>query len=151
MQTFTVAIEAEGALIDVLVGLAAKDLLAFRNAGRPIPAPVAVRALIDTGAEASCAEPQVLLPLVAAGIPPSRFVIANVPALGGVLPAGEYRITLTVMHPSNNPGANWVLRNQAVVEQPLGQLGYQVLIGRDILDRCLHVYNGPARQFTLVY
>jgi len=29
--------------------------------------------------------------------------------------------------------------------------GFHALIGRDILDRCLFVYNGDARLFTLAF
>lgn len=29
--------------------------------------------------------------------------------------------------------------------------GFHALIGRDILDRCLFVYNGTTQLFTLAY
>jgi hypothetical protein len=29
--------------------------------------------------------------------------------------------------------------------------GFHALVGRDILDRCLFVYNGSMRLFTLAY
>ena len=29
--------------------------------------------------------------------------------------------------------------------------GFHALIGRDILDRCLFVYNGSVKLFTLAY
>ena len=43
------------------------------------------------------------------------------------------------------------LRNHPEAEQNLAQLGYQALIGRDILDLCLFVANGPGRSFILGY
>jgi hypothetical protein len=60
-------------------------------------------------------------------------------------------VELTLVHPSGYARANLVSRNLPVLEQPLNQLGYQALIGRDILDRCLLVYDGPGRAFTPGY
>jgi hypothetical protein len=139
-------------LIDVLVGLAAPTIQTLRQAGRPIPPPGAARALLDTGANATCVDPGLLTPLVqASGLMPRRFVLANVPALGGSQWAGEYLLSLIMVHPSGNPRDNGVWRNHPTVEQPLNQLGYQVLLGRDILDACLFLYNGPGRSFVLGY
>jgi hypothetical protein len=151
MHTLNVPIGPDGPLIDVLVGLSAADLQTLRNAGRPVPTPLALHALIDTGAEVSCADPQALAPLVHVGVIPKQFVLANVPAAGGITWAAEYTVSLTIVHPSGNARAHLVLRTQPVVEQSLGQLGYQALIGRDVLARCLHIYNGPAQLFTLAY
>jgi hypothetical protein len=150
MQTLNIPIGPEGPLVDVLIGLAATAVQTLRSQGRPVPSPVTARGLIDTGAEVSCADPQLLAPLVSAGLQVGRYVFANAPALGGVN-AAEYFVSLTVVHSSGNARANLVLRNQELVEQPVGQLSYQVLIGRAVLDRTLHVHNGPAQQFTLAY
>lgn len=151
MHTLHAPVTEDGALVEVLVGLAAPDLLALRHAGRPVPNAVSVRAVLDTAAEVSCVDPQVLTPLAAVGATLLRFVLANVPALGGLGAAGVYNVGLTIVHPSGDPSANLVLRNQPVMEQSLNQLGYQTLIGRDILDRCLLVYDGPGQTFTLGY
>ena len=150
MQTLDVGLGPDGPIIALTLGLSWADIQALRMAGRPVPAPVAVQALIDTGAEASCVDPSVLAPLIT-GVPPGRFVFANVPAASGVTPAGEYTVSLTVVHPSGNRRANLVLANQPVVEVPLGALGCDFLVGRDVLARCLLVYNGPAGRLTLVY
>jgi hypothetical protein len=150
MHSLTVPIGPDGPLVDVLIGLAAADARALRNAGRPVPPQVSARALIDPGAEVFCVEPQTLAPLVS-NLPPARFVIANAPATGGILPAAEYPIGLTVVHPSGNARANLVVRSLPIVEQPLGRLGYQFLVGRDGLDRYLLIYDGPGKRATLAY
>src|SRR5690348_14131323 len=141
MPTFNVPIGSDGVLLDVLVGLSAPDVQALRNAGRPVPAPLLARALVDTGANVSCIDPRLAAPLTAAGIMPSRLVLANVPALGGVGTAAEYVVTWQVVHPSGNARSNFVLRDHPVVEQALGHLGYEALLGRDGLDQLLHIYN----------
>jgi hypothetical protein len=55
------------------------------------------------------------------------------------------------LHPSGNPRSNLVLHSHPVIEQPLGQLGYGLLIGRDVLKRCPLVYDGPSGRLTLAY
>jgi hypothetical protein len=151
MHTLSGPIGPEGALVDVLIGLSAPAVQVLRNAGSPVPPPVSARALLDTGAEVSGADPAVLTPLAAHGLQPLRFVFANLPAAGGVRFAPQYNVTLTVVHPSGNPRANLLLRNHPVLELALAPLGYQAVIGRDVLDRCLLLYNGPGGSFTLAY
>jgi hypothetical protein len=151
MRTLTASIGTEGAVLDVQVGLAAADLQLLRNAGCPVPTPMAARALIDTGAEVSCVDVQLLDPLRAVGVAPQRFVFANFPAAGGLTLAPEYAVGLTIVHPSGNPRAALILRSLPVVEKLLDHLGYQVLLGRDVLMDCLLVYDGPAAVLTLAY
>ena len=38
-----------------------------------------------------------------------------------------------------------------VVEVPLAVLGYQALVGRDVLGRCRFLYDGPSGRFKLTY
>jgi hypothetical protein len=144
-------IGSEGALVELLVGLAAPNIQNLRNAGHPVPTAIPVRAVIDTAADVTCLDPAALAVPIAAGVPPTRFVYANLPAFGGLTFACEYLVSLTITHPSGDPRANLVLRNHPVIEQPLRQLGYQALIGRDVLGRCLFVYDGPGRVYTLGY
>jgi hypothetical protein len=151
MRTLNAAIQPDGALVDVLVGLSATDVQVLRNARRPIPTPHPVRAMIDSGAEVSCVNPVVLASLRTAGLSAKRFVFTNVPAAGGLTLSPAYNISLTIVHPSQNPRANLVLRNHDVIEQALNVLGYDVLLGRDVLSSCLFVYDGPSGIATLGY
>jgi hypothetical protein len=101
MRTLTASIGPEGAVLDVQVGLAAADLQLLHTAGRPVPTPAVARALVDTGAEVSCVDSQLLDALRAVGVAPQRFVFANFPAAGGLTLAPEYAVGLTIMHPSS--------------------------------------------------
>jgi hypothetical protein len=66
--------------------------------------------------------------------------------------AGFHRApVLTVLHPSLRRRSHLVLPDHHVVEQPLGVLGYQAVLGRDVLAGCLVVYDGPAGACTLAY
>jgi hypothetical protein len=151
MNTLKGPIRREGAVIGVLVGLAEADCQALRSAGKPVPAPQSARALIDIGADASCASGSLLAPVWSAQVMPLRFVFANLGPAGNFGVAAEYATTLTIVHPSSNRRADLVLRNQPVIEQALDHLEYQVIIGRDILARCLLVYDGRGHEFTLAY
>jgi len=140
-------LEPDGALLEVLVGLSRPEVRKLRAAGHAIPAPVAVRALLDTGAECTCIDPQALGGL---SLPLKGLGLTNVPALGGLTAAPQRGASLPMVHPA---GAvqNLVIHKHGVVELSLGQLGYQMLIGRDLLDQWLFVRNGPAGTFSLSY
>ncbi len=151
MTTLQGSIGTDGALVAIWLTLAHANIQNLRQAGMPLPAPLALHALLDPGAEATCIDAKSLRPLVNLGLAPSRIIMTNSPALGGSTVTTEYTIGLTIVHPSGNPSANLVLRNHPVVELALGTLGYDALIGRDILDRCLLIYDGPGKSFTLAY
>jgi hypothetical protein len=76
--------------------------------------------------------------------------LANVPALGGLLATAQHDASLTVVHPAGT-AQSLVIHEHPVAELSLGQLGYQMLIGRDLLDEWLLVRNGPAGVFSLSY
>jgi hypothetical protein len=44
-----------------------------------------------------------------------------------------------------------IVQNLLILEMPLGGLGYQALIGRDLLDRCDFFYGGRSQRFSLTY
>jgi hypothetical protein len=148
MPVLNSPIEFEGALVEVLLELSDKEANQLRAALRPVPQPASVRALIDTGAESTCFDPailQLLGPRLNAVLP------ANLPAAGGFHLARQFSANLTILHPSGDRQRNWLLKNILVVELPLGVLGYQGLIGRDVLALCRLLYDGPASQFELSY
>jgi hypothetical protein len=141
-------LEPEGALVAVAVGLSRSEVQRLRNAARPIPAPVSLRALLDTGAECSCVDPQAVATLA---LPLANIGLANIPAVGGLTPTAEYEASLTIVHPATDPRLNLVIGGILLAEVPLAPLGYEVLIGRDVLERCRFLYNGPGGRFRLTY
>jgi hypothetical protein len=46
---------------------------------------------------------------------------------------------------------NWVIPDQAIVELPLNAIGYEMILGRDVLTAGRLDYNGRAGTFTLEY
>jgi hypothetical protein len=55
------------------------------------------------------------------------------------------------LHPSGVPRQNLVFPDLNVLELPLNTIGYQAIIGRDVLARCLLLYNGPGQRFVMKY
>jgi hypothetical protein len=110
--------------------------------------PVPARAVLDSGAEATCIDSSLVQTL---GMPPKGFTLANLPTAGGLTVGTEYDISLTVLHPSGNARLHLVVSDLVVVELALGVLGYQALIGRDVLAICKFLYHGPRGRFRLSY
>jgi hypothetical protein len=141
-------LEPEGALVEVLISASAGHVRLLRHALAAVPAPVPARALIDTGAEASCVDPAIITAL---NLPLGGITLANTPALGGLASAGTYAISLTVVHPSGNTAEDLVVPRLLVLDIDLALLGYQALIGRDLLAQCDFLYSGPRGRFRLRY
>ncbi len=148
MPVLRAALQAEGALVDVLVGWSTARAQALRTALRPVPPPVPARAVLDSGAEVTCIDSSLVQTL---GLLPKGFTLANLPTVGGLTLGMEYDVSLTVLHPSGDARFHLVVSDLVVVELALGVLGYQALIGRDVLAVCKFLYDGPRGRFRLAY
>src|SRR5262249_19421286 len=103
MPSLTAPLVAEGALVPVLIGVSAASVQALRAGLHPIPQPVAVNALLDTGAEITGIDTSIVQQL---GLPSSGPILANLPAHGGLTIGHLHRAGLTVVHPSGSPRDN---------------------------------------------
>src|SRR5688572_2195607 len=100
MPSFRVPVLTDGALVDVLIGFSQLEVRRLRLRGSPIPHPISVHALLDIGADSTCVDPQSLGNLT---LPLQGISFANVPALGGLMPAIERDASLRIVHPANDP------------------------------------------------
>ena len=141
-------LQSEGALVDILLGWSATAAQNLRTALQPVPPSLTTRAVLDTGAEITCFDKLLIQTL---GLPFGGAALANLPAHGGLTIQAKHDASLTVVHPSGNPRDNLFVKNVTVLEVPLASLGYQVLLGRDVLAMCRFSYNGPGGRFRLVY
>lgn len=148
MPRLTLPVESAGALVEVAIGWSRGAVRTARHSGRPIPPAIHGHALIDTGADTSCLDAALIQQL---GLPFGGLSMVNVPALGGVTFAPTHDVSLTVLHPSGNHALDLVLSDLLVFDLDLGALGYQVLLGRDMLAWCRLLYDGPASRFQLRY
>lgn len=131
------------------VGVSHARAAALTTASLPLPTPVTIQALIDTGASGTCVDPSVLQTL---GLTPSGSVTVNTPSTGNhPHTADQYDVSIFV------PGSlatqpPLIVPNLAVVcSELLPSQGFHALIGRDILSVCIFTYNGAAGLFTLAY
>src|SRR5262245_58267180 len=148
MPILTLSLSPRGALLPILIRLSDPDIRVLRAALRPIPQPITATGLIDTGADMTGVDAgliQRLSPLT------GGMTLANLPAHGGLSPAFQYNLGVTILHPSGNAQDNLPFRDMQVLELPLAQLGFEVLVGRDMLAHCNFLYQGPLGRFELSY
>ncbi len=134
-----------GPLIDVLFFPSDPLADALREAGRPVPLPVVVPALLDTGSARTLIDPTIVdqLRIEPAGL--TRLQTATTGTAYGV------RQTFDVGFRWGAPQVSLVSGCHQVIASDLGSLGVRALIGRDLLNRCHLVYNGPHDEFTLSF
>ena len=145
MPILTSPLAAEGAVIDLLVGVSDPRQQALLAANQPVPSPVPIRALIDPGASITCIEDSVLQPLA---LVPTGIVSMTTPSTGAT-PAfcNQYDVSLLLSHPliAYRFSAIPVLECKALSGT------FKALLGRDLLRHCLFVYDGPAGRFSLAF
>ena len=127
--------------VQVMVPPALAALLGQSN--QPIPAPGTGWALIDTGATRTCVDKVVLNKL---GVQATGTITTGT-AAG---PAQQFLYPAKLTFPS----ANFDLEFGSVIGVDLGGQSIAgknviVLLGRDVLSRCILIYNGPGGVFTL--
>jgi hypothetical protein len=132
-------------VIDLVV--AVPDALAEsrKAAGVPVPLPVIVPTLLDTGAQESMVSQDIAdqLGLKVLG---ARVIFG----VGGTISvSGNVRIVQVLF-----PGVPPVLlaHSAPVIAVPdLNHLGARMILGRDLLSRCVLIYNGPHSACTFAF
>jgi predicted aspartyl protease len=112
---------------------------ARKKSGVKLPDPVAVKAMIDTGATGSVVQPAVVKQL---GLQPIGVVNISTPSSESV-PCYQYSVRL--IFPNN------VIAEAIAIEAPLRGQQIQCLVGRDVLAHGVFVYTGYINQFTLSF
>lgn len=130
------------------IGVSMAKNQALQTAGQPVPPMQQVQALIDTGASGTCVDPLVLnaLQLQPTGITPMLTPST------GITPVDADTYDVSVVIASIQGQLPLVIPNMAVsaAELFLAQ-GFHVLLGRDILQRCILTYNGTIGLFMLAF
>jgi hypothetical protein len=146
---------AGGIRVQAQITISRPRLLHLRQTRQPIPPPVSVVALIDTGAERTCVDPAVIsrlaLPRRSPGFSGAPGVAVGPAIFGGASFGFSYEAGLVILHPVTKPPSNLVIHEIEVEELPLAAFGIEAVIGRDVLAACVLVYDGPAGSVTLAY
>ena len=104
MLFLTLAIQADGPVINFTVGVSGPREQALRAAQQPVPVPIALRGLIDTGADATFLNARHLQSL---HLPYPTMAIVGIPAGGhraGALASKDCPLTVSLeAHPSHYP------------------------------------------------
>jgi hypothetical protein len=140
MPSFTLGLtdlQNTGPILEIQVTVS-RDLANVLKAGNiPVPDPIKVMAMIDTGASSSVVNPEVIRNL---GISPTGRVKINTPSDCGV-DCNQYKLAFAFPN-------GVVMESSDVIEAPLVGQPVQCLLGRDILRHGVLIYNGYMQQIT---
>lgn len=112
-----------------------------------VPAPVVVRALVDTGASGTCVAPAIVRQL---GLVPSGTVTMHTPSTAGKpVVRSQFDVAVGIFMDSDEVHIPSLII--PVVESDLACQGIQALIGRDVLENGILIYDGRPRSVTLAF
>jgi len=111
----------------------------MKNAGTPVPAPIPVSMMVDTGASTTVIQTGLAQQL---GLQPVGTLSVNTPSSANVQ-CNTYAVRLLL--PEN------LVAGVVAIEAPLVGQNIQGLIGRDLLQHGVLIYLGKENQFTLSF
>ena len=147
MPHFAIPISPNGPLFDAFVRVSKSRFDALHTAKQTVPPAQQIRALLDTGASASCLDLSVITAL---GIQTTGTTQISTPSTGNTpQTVNLYDVSILIPGPVPPP---LIFNTVAVAGCELLQAqGFHALIGRDILSVCVFHYNGPLQQITVSY
>jgi aspartyl protease len=135
----TADLRQRGPVLPVNIAAASPAEQAMRAAGQPVPPPVTVDALIDTGAARSAVDKGTAARL---GLQPvGAALIATPTTESAQVPVYAVRFVL--------PDA--VVFEVTAIEATLAGQNIGALLGRDLLSRAVFIYVGYAGQCTISF
>ena len=146
MPTLTGPITADGALVSVLIGVSEVRRQALRCVGFPVPAPSAVRAVLDTGSFVTFADIQAIVPLGVTRYDRWQFFTSATGATPHV--RDVYKLSVTLLDDAGAPLVYW----PSVDVLPAVFLPTDAVhgvIGRDLLATAVLHFDGKGGSFTL--
>ena len=147
MPHFTLQVGDSGPILNALITVSEARSSALQAQKAEIPNGIKVQGLVDTGASGTCVDPSVIEQL---GIPPTGEATMLTPSTkDGPVPATQYDVGLQIYAEVTQPPL--VIRNLPVMESHLRQQGIHALIGRDVLSKCILIYNGAIGIYTLSF
>jgi hypothetical protein len=129
MPTIALPLDGGRPIVEVQVGVPAALARALCQAGRTVPVPLRLPAMLDTGASRSCVNYRVRRRLA---LRPFSWLNLSTPSSGRSARAARmlYKVNLAILHPA---GPHLTRGAFTVAAVPLKHLGVEVLIGRDLL------------------
>jgi hypothetical protein len=148
MPHFTLNLDRAGPVVNAGVSVSEGRRQALETAHEPVPTTQYIRALVDTGASFTSIDPSVLALL---SLTPTGTIDIVTPSTGqGTHTADTFDVDFMIgAGPADIPLSIPNLRI-ASCDLFLRQ-GIHALIGRDILGRCIFIYNGETGIFSLAF
>jgi hypothetical protein len=133
-----------GPVIDVHVQISTPRKTAMEAAGIAVPSPVTCRLLIDTGASCTCLDTDVIKSL---NLTPSGFTSVHTPSTTAntMHKCNQYDVCLIIPHNAMSRYFHAI----PVLESQFSHQGIDGLLGRDVLNGCVFIYNGELGIYTL--
>jgi hypothetical protein len=144
MAYLRLPITGSGPELPVLIGLPGKLTKSLHASGQPIPGPLQVRGVIDTGTDVTGVVANQMAQL---GLTPARQTGTH--TAGGSVSVDLYEISLSVPGPTHSSGLLVVRPDLLVMELAAGLPDVDLLLGRDVLDECFFFYDGQGKSFLL--
>src|SRR6266478_6074661 len=111
MPHFTLQIGPQGPMLDALVGVSQARRTALAAVGQPVPNPIRLRALVDTGASGTSVDPSITSAL---NLTPTGRVQVVTPSTGSTPhEADQYDVALII--PSGGQNTPFILPTIAVM------------------------------------
>ena len=136
-------LQAIGPILDVQIGPNPMALAAMQQAGSPLPVPITISAMIDTGASNSVVQSGLPRQL---GLFPVGSQLINTPSSENV-PCMQY--ILRMMFFPTGGLLMPVHFDSLFTEAPLRGQNIQCLLGRDFLAHAVLTYLGPTNSFVI--
>jgi hypothetical protein len=145
MPTLTFPIQADGLIVEVIITPSSIQIRQWQAQGVPIPRPLKVQGVMDTGADLTAVAPRVLQAL---GLPLSQT--AHTSTAGGQVQVGVYEISLSIL-PATGSAPMFTDPHLLATELMNAAPGIEALVGLNIiLQGVLHV-DGPGGTFSFTF
>jgi hypothetical protein len=145
MPHFTLTCTPDGYELTVVIGLTGAGTAKLVASGSPLPRPVQIRGVIDSGSDVSCISSRIVAQL---GL--LLFAQDTTQTAAGPASVNLYEASLSLPRPGITPPSLLLILPQLVVmELPNLSTGIEALVGRDVLAHLLFFSDGPRGEFTL--
>lgn len=151
MSSINTVTGPNGPVVLAFIGVSKHAEQALKSAGLVVPNAIPAQFLVDTGASGTLIDPSIISPL---GISPKGYTAMHTPSTGGTpIMAPIYDVSLIFASTTPQDGVGplqipYVRTISAISSSMTGQ-GIAGLIGRDVLDHCILIYNGMTGSFSL--
>ena len=145
MPTVVAPITSEGAIVEILLSVSEFRARALVANSQSIPSPIRLRMLVDTGASHSCVVAGLLAPL---GLSPTGSVAVHIASSSGT-PVNHDLYDVGLIGPDAQP-TPWAFPICPISECLPLHGTIQGLLGRDIIDQTVMVYNPRGGGFLTI-